>query len=231
MKFKELSVNELNTAWSNTNLEELKSIKQEEKEEYIELYNVYRNLFSEYIINKLKLKEFDKKIEESNLQFSVIDEENMDIYQYFTSSELKYFYIRNNIYINRLSEKEKAFLKDIIKKDDIQLNERTTKFIEDTYKSAIYEGISDKEKRFTTFYGPDSGTYMAPNDSIIIGFRYNEFDLHGLNDEGWKNLYLEQLGFSNKVIKEMEALKTNMEMEYNIISYNNFSIIKRINAE
>ena len=68
-----------------------------EKDDYIKLYNLYRSLLTEYIIDTLELKKYDEKILKSNLNFKQTNKEEMDSYQYFSSEELKYLYIRNNI--------------------------------------------------------------------------------------------------------------------------------------
>lgn len=225
MNFKKLSESDLHTLWGHIDIE---GMEQEKKSEYIEMYNTYRALFTEYIIDKLNLKSYDKKITESNLRFSQVNDESMDVYQYFSNNELNYFYIRNNIYLNKLSEDENSYLREKIKKQDIQLNKETVEFIEETYEKIIYEGNSEEHKGFLTLYGPNSRTYMAPNDAVIIGVRYNEYDLQELSDKEWSDLNMKQMEFLYPFIKNMkEEIKENLKNSISIIQYNDFSIIRR----
>ena len=75
-----------------------------------EVYLLYRKLFTEYIIEKTELKKYDEEIKNSNLNFIPVEEEKMDIYQYFSCDILKYFYIRNNLYLEKLDKKDINFL-------------------------------------------------------------------------------------------------------------------------
>ena len=227
MNFNKVTENDINTLWRNKDRKIIINMETDQKAQYMSLYNVYRLLFTDYIINKLNIKNYDKKIEESKLNFTAVSEENMDIYQYYSKDELKYFYLRNNIYINSLSDEEKEFLNKKVNDNNIKLDDETTKFIEDTFVKAIYEGEKEENKVYSTLYGPDSKNYMAPNNALVIGMRYNEFDSNGLNDEEWKDLYIKKSRFLNNFIKEMENdINNNFGTKVCIIKYNDYSIIQ-----
>ena len=228
MIFNKISESDLNTSWSITNNELLKNMKQEDKDNYITLYNAYRSLLTEYLINKLELKKYDDKLYKSDFKFSIVNENYMDVYQYFSSKELKYFYIRNNLFINKLSQKDIDFLTAKVKSNDLVLNNETTKFIEETFSNVIFEDIKGTNKVFMTLYGPDSSKFLAPNNAVILGLRYNIFDTNGLNDNEWKDLYFKQLEFLNSLIKEMKNNFINiLNIPINIIQYDDYSILRR----
>ena len=92
-------------------------LDDEKKEKYIELYNVYRKLFTEYIINKFNLKKYEKYFLEGTIKFPKVETPRMDFYQWYSSKELNYFYLRNNIYIEQLDAPDQEYLKRIAKKD------------------------------------------------------------------------------------------------------------------
>lgn len=211
------------------NIYNLQERDTETRKEYINLYNLYRKLFTEYIIKKIKLDKYDNEVKESVLKFYEVPKEEMDVYQYFSSEELKYFYIRNNIYIERLTDEELKFLKNKIEKDNYDLDSDTRDIIENTYQKVIYEGNIEDDKKYITLYGPNNRSYLAPSDSIVIGFRYDEFFEDGLEDEIWRIRHLKQVEYLDKIFSELKEENSNFFKEdIKIFKYSQFSVKKRI---
>ena len=228
MYLKKLKEDELETIFPNSGTINLKKMKEEEKKQYILAYNLYRKLFTEYVVDKLELKKYDNKIVNSDLKFKSVNEENMDIYQYCSSNELKFLYIRNNIYIEHLTEKEKEFLMNRLKNNREDLDAEAKQFIENTYEKTIFEDIGKDGKKYITFYGPDSSNFTARNDSLILGMRYDEFDYNGLNDEAWDELHIKQLTYLPEMFyKLVVEQKNKLSVPIVILQYNDFSIRSR----
>ena len=70
-----------------------------EKKLFINMYFIYRKLFTEYMIELLDLKKYDDEIKASIYKFLPISKDNADFYQAFSDKFLNYIYIRNNIFI------------------------------------------------------------------------------------------------------------------------------------
>lgn len=228
MKFEKVNEKNLRTISPNNSTMILSTMSNEKKEEYIELYNMYRRLFSEFIIKKIDLQEYDKKIESSELKFKQLAQEDMDIYQFFTSDELRYFYIRNNIYIENLTDEEKNILKRKMLEENYELDEEALKMIESTYKKVIFEDALKNGKKCFTFFGPNSRNFMAENDSLVIGVRYDEFFSEGMNDEEWDKLHDNQLIYLSKIVKEMDTeMKNKIDIPVSILMYDDFSTKRR----
>ena len=83
---------------------------------YFKLYNTYLSLFYD-ILNDNGLNSFDNDLENSNLHFNQVEKEDMDMYQ--SNSIFKYFYVRNNLYLEKLSNEdiENLLSNDSNKKD------------------------------------------------------------------------------------------------------------------
>ena len=212
------------------NLKNGKLISSEnlEQKEYIQMYSLYRKLFTEYVIENLNLQEYDNKIKTSELNFHESSEKEMDVYQYFSSDVLKYLYIRNNIYIEKLKDKEKEFLAKKIKEKNFEYGSEEKKFIKNTFKHVICRQ-EKKDKPVMVFYGVPSRRFMAPNDSIIIGFRYNEFYNDGLNDNEWKELHQNQIQYAQNIVQEITENSKKSELNDVIfIKYDQFSTIPMI---
>lgn len=228
MKFKELNFDDLNTAYPKSTNIELSSFLEDERKEYLSLYNLYRRLFSEYIIKKIDLKLFDEKIVNSELGFTPLSNEKMDIYQYFSSDELIYLYIRNNIYIEKLTKEQVKFLKQRIKSKNFTLDKEAEKLIEDSYQKVIFEDLLQDGKKYNILFGPDSKSFLAPNNSIVIGFRYDEYNKDGLDDGAWFEKHISQIKFLKEIFDEMqEVFNEKLPEGTKIINYNDMSIIPR----
>ena len=212
------------------NLKNGKLISSEnlEQKEYVEMYTLYRKLFTEYVIEKLNLQEYDNKIKTSELNFHENSEKEMDAYQYFSSNILKYFYVRNNLYIEKLNEEEKNFLREKNNKKDPNWGNEEKEFIKNTLKKVICKQ-EKKENPVMVFYGVPSSRFMAPNDSIIIGFRYNEFYNEGLEESAWEELHKNQMQYAQDVASEIvENSKKAMSNDVMFIRYDEFSTIPMI---
>lgn len=198
-----------------------------EKEEYIKVYTLYRRWFSKYIIEKLGLKEYDNQIKDSELDIVPIGTQNMDMYQYFSKDDLTYFYIRNDIYIDRLDDTEKEYIKGKIAERKYDLDEESKGFIERTYKKVIIHEIAKRFKNSVVFYGQNTRSYEAPSDALVIGARYDEFVENNLSDEEWRKLHDEQFLFLQSMYDEMSVLlEDKVDMPVSVISYNDYSIEK-----
>lgn len=223
MKFEKITLSDIRTILLNSTNIKIKDA--DEAKTYINIYWMYRRLFSEYIIRKIELEKYDKELLDSKLVFLPQVMEKMDIYQYFSSSILKFFYIRNNIYIEKLNETEMQYLKEKIEKEDEELDEKTVYFIENTYKKVIKEDILKNGKNYTITYGPDSKSFMASNDAIVIGFRYDEFRYNDLDDVQWNELNNKQREFLDKFLNNMkQKIKLCIDVPIEIIKYNDFSV-------
>lgn len=125
----------------------------------------------------------------------------------------KYFYLRNTIYIEKLTLQDLEFLKGKYNKKDVAINEETKEFLKRTYPLLITSDLT-KEASLTN-YGPFSSTYFASTNAIVFGLRCSD-DFEATDDE-WLEVnfnqqnYLEKL--KNKLNKEM-ADKLNVPLQF-----------------
>lgn len=192
-----------------------------------EVYLLYRKLFTEYIIEKTDLKRYDDEIKNSNLNFIPVEEKNMDIYQYFSSDILKYFYIRNNLYLEKLDKKEIDLLEKKIQNQNFDLDESSRDMIAKTYKKVLFKDRIEGFKNFV-FYGPSTMPFSSEDDAVVIGFRYDEFNLNGMNDDEWNNIFEKQQLWLFQFIEKLKyEFAKKIENATTIIKYNEYSITSR----
>ena len=231
MKINRLDEEDLKNIYPNCSTISFEELSYKKKKNYLILYNVYRKLFSKYLIRKLNLKKYDKIIEKSKFSFVANESKDMDIYQYFVSPELKFFYIRNNIYIEKLSSKEKNFFIEKIINKNYELDKATIQMIEKTYKKVIMEDKLKNGSSCITLYGPNNERFLAKNDSIILGFNYNKF-----NESHKKDIYQRQANelkfqrkFFHKVVEKMNEEYKVLSDNIKVIEYDDLSINKHLN--
>ncbi|MBR2704413.1 MAG: hypothetical protein IKE91_02990 [Clostridia bacterium] len=199
-------------------------LDDEKKEKYIELYNVYRKLFTEYIINKFNLKKYEKYFLEGTIKFPKVETPRMDFYQWYSSKELNYFYLRNNIYIEQLDAPDQEYLKRIAKKDSDIKAKDIEEFIERTLPKAIFEKVRGDEL-INVPYGSVTPKNFHRNDSLVIGFRYDRFAKNNLNDEQWMAQDQSKIKTIKMVLKEMNRKYENtFDIPVVVEEYNQYSI-------
>ena len=226
--YKNISQENFKTSLSTFNID---SLNENELEEYLNLSTLYRKLLNEYI-KLLGLQKYDELLKNSNLNFIKIDEQEQDFYQYYNNSNLTYYYIRNNIYLNRLTLEEKNFLKNKLNNQDYTMDNETITFINNTFKKVIKEIHNNVNEPFDTNFGPTSSSFFARNDALVIGFRYDEFNDVGMDDETFDINYENQQKYYKSLNKQLEnELKNKLQIPVTVIEYDENSIKKNINYD
>lgn len=220
---KRITVEEYRTRFPKWNNDYFENLSSEQQEMYVEQYNVYSHFLTEFFIKHYSLDEYDKALLNSPYSFPFVDEEEMDIYQYLASDRLNYLYIRNNLCIEKLSIDELSFLSLKAQDDDPLYDEEVDKFIETTFKKVMVEdGKND-------FFGPESGEYLCDENTIVLGVRYDDYQLlPGQSEDDW------MLDNSNR-LQDYEMLASIVDVRLSkacgcpvkTIRYNEFSTIKK----
>lgn len=212
----EIDKNLLETKLPYRNKEYFDSMSLESQESYLKLYKLYNNLLVQYLIKKYNLNLYDEMIQNSKRNFKKVDTNDMDIYQYVSSKYLDYLYIRNNIYIEKLSQEELLYLSSTKE----LLDSNNEQFIEKTYKKVIFENEY-------TMYGPDNSKYLKKPNTLIIGLRYKSIDLNNDSDNELDN-FLSQQQYLKLFIPELSRQLNNRNLDsIEVIEYNNSSVAKK----
>mgnify|MGYP004665841841 CR=1 FL=1 len=203
------------------NREYFESLDNTNQENYLRLYEVYNNLLIQYLIKYYNLKEFDDVLSKDKRNFEKVNTNDMDIYQYLSSEYLNYIYLRNNIYIERLSDEELLYLSKIT---DHSLNKENEEFIKNTYLKVITESNNNNA---TTMFGPDNLKFIKRSNWIVFGIRYNRFNLKDKSKEDeWIIQDDEREKFISMLLPMIEMRLKEKQPNTCIIGYNEFCIEK-----
>ncbi len=183
---------------------------------YFELYNTYLSLFYD-ILNDNGLMSYDNDLGNCSLEFYQVYEENMDMYQ--SNSIFKYFYVRNNLYLEKLSNEDiEKLLSNDSNKKDIVLR---------TFKNIIkkYDG-------YKVCYGPDTDNFLFDSDVLVLGFRFDYYIDNVLSDEMWElDVYKRRTYLINMFTSLEASLTEKLGLKVKICGYDEDSIINNKSIE
>lgn len=183
------------------------------------MYSLYTDFLVNFIINNTSILNYENLLNKSGLDFYAVQDENKDFYQKTTGKYLEYFYVRNNIHLENLSNEETKFLSDRILNDEFNYDEKVEKFISSTFKRVISE-VDVRKDPVIINYGPEADKFYAPSNALVIGFRYDEDTYNESNK-------VNKIIFVNDVITKLQKeISEKLNVEVSIIIYDNFSIKK-----
>jgi len=176
-------------------------------ENYVKIYLAYKNLLEYYLFTRLNLNKYDNALNSCGLTFPSVEKSCMDFYQIFSKHLGNYFFLRNNLYIERLSKEDLLYISNLITSDSMDMEE-AMRFIERTYKEIIRE---NPQELFCYQFSALSGEYVLRDGTIVIGFRYDHFKDANSSDN-WESLYLSRKKFVFSLLAEInESLQASGE--------------------
>ena len=194
------------------------------KKNYLILYKLYSDLLYKYLIEKLELKKYDEILINSKNYYEPVKENKMDIYQFLAKDYLKYFYIRNNLYIERLTNDEISFLIKKIENGDRNLDKETEEFIKKTYPKVIAEKNDSKDVAVN--YGPDNMAFYKSANALIIGIRFDDFYIRENETENeWFEKFPDREFELENITFFLENVLKDFEVNGYVIRYNDYCVI------
>lgn len=219
---------DLEGRWPNNCDPKVFEMNDEVASYYTGQYALYEHFLYLYLLKKTSLGKFDEEISKCEYGVETIDRDKKDFYQ--IGSPLKYLYIRNNIYVERLSELDLKHLENKMLNGDFELDSETESLIERTYKIVTSER-SETESPHTVNYGPVTESFFASSDDLIIGIRYDD-EIRNYQDVKEFERQNNILDFISEVsIKLDNTISKELNRGVRSIVYNDTSVIKRQNNE
>ena len=109
---------------------------------YIKMTNLYKKVFEKYLCTEINLKEFDKKILESNLGFGASETKEHHLNRLQEYFDLKLFSNLNLFFVEKLNPKDIALLRETIEQKNHSYSE-LKQMVANTYKTVITDDITD----------------------------------------------------------------------------------------
>lgn len=208
---------------------DISKLSDEDIKEYLDLSTIYRMLLNQYI-KLIGLQSYEDLIKDSNLDFIPIDISRQDFYQYYNNSDLEYYYVRNNIYLNALNQEEKQYLESKSHQQNFTVDDQDLQFIAQTFKKVIAEHHPNMDEPFNTNYGPTSSSYFAPNNALVIGFRYDAFNMNNMEEDAFVDNLERQEKYYYELNKKISIdLENKLNIPVSVIEYDENST-KKLNS-
>lgn len=195
------------------------NLDDESKKVFLTRYSVYTNFLYDYLLHKTDIKNHDDEIKNNQEHsFKTVNETKMDMYQFLAKGKLNYYYVRNNLYLSKLSEEEIKFLDDRIASNNMAYDKDVEDFIGKTVKKTI--SFSD-DKNISMNYGPsDSSMYIVENGTIIIGQRVDEYVNYDLNNYENQMKYMRRNIFLGADADELKtSIAGDLGISVSVIKY------------
>ena len=152
-------------------------------EKYLYLQALYRANLESYLLEVLDLQETDEFLKSSELEFVTKKEEEKDVYERYSTMDLTFIYLRNNLHIEYLTKEEIALLEKHLMEGKEVIDEEVKEMVKETYpiiikvRSPWYDYQEDLEFRASYSQGEEPD---IPNTALVIAidncFRYDEND-------------------------------------------------------
>jgi len=186
--------------------------------------SVYKPILDVILYKELDLKYYDDLFVNDPLEFICNTPENYDVYQYISNMGMKFLYIRNNLFVERLSiDQINNFVSDY---DKSNISKESVEIVKQTYKDII-KYYTDKPDTMNVEYGPFNPYFFAPNNSVVIGVNIDFFSDNGLSDDKWKENFFNQMSKANEILDNMRnELANKLSIPVTVIRYDKNSTIK-----
>ena len=138
---------------------------------------LYRKTLEEYLAKRLDLnglsERFIKENADNFLRATNKETDRVSYYRRYSNLATPYFYIRNNIYLSRLSTEQLQVFRDAYLEKQTEITDEMRTIVKETWVDAI-KPFNDDAKEVTyglyTPVDPNKKTY--PNKSLVLYFSY-----------------------------------------------------------
>lgn len=179
--------------------------------------NNYKYFAFKYIYEKIGLNQVESELITNGIKYLDYQDEEDSLYRTIS----KFFNLKNNIDISLLSEEELEMFKkyfsipiEEVLNNNALLNEIYS-FILKTIPKVLFPKVEENH----CYYGPLNINYIAPRDSIVLGFNYYEFDI----EENFDEVYDKQQQIICDALNNIQFnLSSSLEYVVSVIKYNEF---------
>lgn len=177
-------------------------------EKYLYMQALYRANLEAYLMETLDLQEVDNTLENGELYYLPIEETEKDLYARYSTMNLNYIYLRNNLCIERLEKEDLATIEKALKEGKEVITEEMKALAARTYPTVISAMDESKRdaKKMNVPYLRASPLPSVPNNALVLvigtSFPYDE-----------KGMYLPHFPVK-KYDQILDAIKEEKEESY-----------------
>lgn len=173
---------------------------------YLLLQSGYRAIFNEFLCKNTKIDEYQKKLDTSEFNFP---QSLKSEYSKIGAFGRKNIYLRNSLYVERLSDKDIELIFQAIDDDVIEISEELLLLVDRTWKEIItvyLDSHADEEPYEIIYDEGGINKTVAFNDSLVFELNYDvDFDPAGniIDKENEKFKYQYATNLANQMEEEI----------------------------
>ena len=202
-------------SYINEELVEKKNLKGNNFDLYLNLSNLYKFLFEQYLTYNVNLDKYDKMLTESNLKIIPANKDNPTLNELNEYLNYKYIYMLNYFFIEKLDESDLNVLKginDITKIDTNAIYDLINRTFKDVINNNYVKNHYEDSEYKICYSSIASEENLARNNAVVLKIYYSVVD---------ENLELNETIEKNKQIKNLikyvsDQIKKDIESKISI---------------
>ncbi|MBP1047978.1 hypothetical protein I6N96_16935 [Enterococcus sp. BWM-S5] len=145
------------------------------------VHNMYKRILENYLVGILPIVKVDAELKNNSLYFPSVPEEKKDFYQGTSGLNTHYFYLRNNIYVERLSQGNIDTFLEKAEDSNFASDSSLIAIVKKTFLMVIRQKESEIEyASYDRSLKPN-----ALNEAVVLEVAYqNEYDQEGNSLDG-----------------------------------------------
>lgn len=182
---------------------------------YRKVQALYRKGLDYYINSKINLVKYDDAIENSNLNFVAIDKKERNIFHETSYLNLKYIYVRNFLYVEKLSFDCLKRLISRVNKENYDIDEELIYIVSSTFHDVVIDNYRRGEyfSEAKSCYGSVIPSNIVPSDYLVIVIAYDDND-SSISDEEYLLNIDKREQFIGEISKKIES-EVSFKLEIN----------------
>ncbi len=134
-----------------------------------DIEEVYRQVLSQYLLEILELENYDKELSNSEMRYIPNADEDVTLVQQKDKMDLKYIYLRNELHIERLSDKEKTILLEESSNGDLS-SDKVKEVVVNSFAYVITpkEIKGEADKKIETAYDSYLDSDFVTMDTLVL---------------------------------------------------------------
>lgn len=184
---------------------------------YSSIQKLYLKGLEKIISDKVDLKKYDDMFNNTECEIRSVPSDKKSYYHSLSDLNLNFLFIRNNMYIEKLSDEVLEFFKNKINNNDFSIDDKTINIISSTYREVISKNFFNGKyyENIDCLYDADSGSsenYSAKSEDLVFVIQIGDFETNLDRDN-----YIEYLKNRVKVLNEIkEKLYIDLSTTLNI---------------
>lgn len=210
-----IAIEEIKKAQINFNLAcEKKLIQKDNYALYQWVYELYQKGLDTFLLKNTHIQEYDMRIKNSNLDFGIMPLEKRHPFHKKSYLNLDYLYVRNFLYIEKLSINDLTVLIDKVVKQDFNVDDTLLSIVEKSYKEIIVNNYRDGvyKENAKACYGNVIPSNIVPSNHLVFNLQY------GKNSKTYsrEEFYANQQAKDQFLTELVETMKKELEAKLNV---------------